>query len=221
MSAAASSAVLVASFPFDGQDLDKRPDDGWRVRVDNRGAATTAQVAAVCGAGLPTYRSQSFKAVPGDQTTSSALCSQGQHATGGGVDYSPPPGHGLIEDTFPGATREWAVFIDNYSANPVAATAYATCAKGDFKKVQGGFFQVPGFSTQQGTAQCPGGKQTTGGGVLSEYNEGPDYHTSAINVSFPADGTDLDLVPDDAWRAETTSLASGLGFSEAIAICVG
>ena len=219
-SADAGSAVLVASFPFDGHDRDKQPDDGWRVSVDNRDAATTAQVAAVCAARKPTYRTQSFKAVPGDQSTSSALCSHGQHATGGGVDYAPPAGGGLIESTFPGAGREWAVFIDNYGAKRVPATAYATCARGDFTKVQGGFFQVPAFGVLDGSAGCPGGKQTTGGGVLSEYNEGPDYDTSGINTSFPIDGADGDLAPDDAWHAQAVSFASGEVFSEAIAICV-
>ncbi len=220
VSAHASSVVLVASFPFDGKDRDKRPDDGWRVRVDNRDAATTAHVAAVCAARQPTYRTQSFKAVPGDQSTSSALCGHGRHVTGGGVDYAPPAGDGLIADTFPGTRREWAVYIDNYGAKRLPATAYATCAKGDFKKVRGGFFQVPAFGALDGSAECPGGKQATGGGVLSEYNDGPDYDTSGINTSFPIDGGDADLAPDDAWRAQTVSFASGEVFSEAMAICV-
>ena len=171
VSANAGGQALVASFPFDGADGDKKPDDGWRVKVDNRGAATTARVAAVCGERLPTYRTRSFTAAPSDETTSSAICKAG-HVTGGGVDFAPPQGHGLINDTFPGAPGEWAVFVDNYTSHALPAKAYATCAQGQFRTVGGPFSPVAPFGVQDVSAKCPGGKQATGGGVLNEANSG-------------------------------------------------
>ena len=219
VSAAASSVFLVASFPIDGHDLDKRPDDGSAGVRGQSGRRHDRPRSPQCGARGRRLSQPELHGRPGDQSTSSALCSHGQHVTGGGVDWPPPPGDGLIEDTFPGATREWAVFIDNYSANPAAATAYATCAKGDFTKVQGGFFQVPDSVSWGGPRmswrhaddrrRCPKRVQRRPGlPHVCDQRELPGRR----HRSRPC--------PRRWWRAETISFASGLGFSEAIAIRV-
>ena len=110
------------------------------------------------------------------------------------------------------------MLVDNFTSHALSAMAYATCAQGQFRTVGGPFCPVAPFGVQDLSAKCPGGKQTTGGGVLN--NSGSDYHTAGIGKSFPVDGADGDSAPDDAWQGEVASFTSHTVFTHATLVCV-
>jgi hypothetical protein len=82
LSGSATQAYLNWSVPYDSNDADSRPDDGWRARAYNQGGpAKTLTVRATCVAANPRYRvrasSNSGEAVGVD-------CPAGTHLMGGG-----------------------------------------------------------------------------------------------------------------------------------------
>ena len=58
-SSSPAETYLASSYPVDGPDRDKKPDDGWRGSIDVADSASTPEirVTAACGRKLPAYKS--------------------------------------------------------------------------------------------------------------------------------------------------------------------
>jgi hypothetical protein len=113
-----NSVFLRQTYPFDGADKDKKPDDGWRTRVQNREAhKVSVNTQAVCGKELPKYVVVRFLAPSGLETgQETASCPPETFVYAGGMS-APAKSNVAINATFPnpmltGAT-EWGGYLDN------------------------------------------------------------------------------------------------------------
>jgi hypothetical protein len=189
----AGSQFIVASFPIDSSDPGSKPDDGWKVRVDNLATSDTARVAVVCGKQEPKYKRAAMQVEGDDRDADDVDCPEGRRVTGGGVDFTPAFLQGRIAGTTP-VGNGWHVVLDNLEAQS-PATIFAVCGKGGFRRVRQPF-QAGVFSTGSDFARCGPGQRLVGGGVLTEGA----YATSGIGSSFAGDGADRDRKADDVWQ---------------------
>ena len=81
---------ISSSYPVDDGDANKKPDDGWRVRVFNRGARATVTAWAVCAKGTQVAYIES-SVFPLEAGTPSevalSVVDDPLHITGGGASY--------------------------------------------------------------------------------------------------------------------------------------
>lgn len=125
------SQRLVASAPFDSRDRGKRPDDGWRVAVDNfdtRRLGVT--VVAICASvrGL-SYVRRSYRAPKRARKHVTVPCPAGESIIGGGVRHAIRYGRAaLVASAYPGPDpTRWVTEIDNLSRKPAKARSFAIC----------------------------------------------------------------------------------------------
>jgi hypothetical protein len=74
--------------PFDDNDGNHRPDDGWRVKALNNGSDSTEDITAyaICLEGAdPSYRSENGTTKDDDSKTLSANCDRNEAVTAGGI----------------------------------------------------------------------------------------------------------------------------------------
>ena len=87
------SQRLVVSAPFDSNDAGKKPDDGWRVAVDNlkRKRRKVEAVRDLRGGTRVLLRERRLRASrSAPESTSSVNCPAGEFALGGGVTHDIP-----------------------------------------------------------------------------------------------------------------------------------
>jgi hypothetical protein len=126
------SQRLVGSSPFDDDDANDDPDDGWRIAVDNmrrhaRSITAYATCAPVSGV---SYASSSAKVPDHTRAILKAFCPGGEYATGGGLSQTGPFGKvKLIESRFEelAAHDGWFGGIDNISNRKAPLKAFTIC----------------------------------------------------------------------------------------------
>ena len=175
--------LLTGSYPYDGSDKDKAPDDGWRVEVTNRGGLETA-ANALCSPQSYKYASEDFKFPRFDDGTGTVACPSGTHVVGGGGDAGTMigllPGDGKDGDKLP--DDKFTVHTESGASGKTKGTAYATCGKSKPKYVT---TKTPPIGTHdeggEFDAVCPTGSDVLGGGA--GMNVG--HRDGAINSLFP------------------------------------
>lgn len=125
------SQRLVASFPFDSSDRGGRPDDGWRVVVDNMDSRRRAvTVVAICAPvrGLA-YVGRRYRAPKRARRHRTVPCPAGKSIVGGGVRYAIRYGRAaLVASAYPAPQRtSWVTEIDNLSPRAAQARSFAIC----------------------------------------------------------------------------------------------
>lgn len=86
---APSASFINSSYPFDGGDKDKRPDDGWKVRVyDTGGGNGGFNLNAICVKQPVSYSSTRGKFKAHKQVKRQLACAHAGHAVGAGVKIS-------------------------------------------------------------------------------------------------------------------------------------
>ena len=126
------SQRLVATAPFDDDDIDTNADDGWRASVDNvSNKDRSAKVFAICGniASLA-YDQSNFEVTDRARRNYQLDCPPGQFVLGGGV--TPGIGFGktkLVASRYePGAgPSTWITEVDNLSHSDEVGTTYVIC----------------------------------------------------------------------------------------------
>lgn len=135
---ATSESFVNSTYPYDGSDRDRRPDDGWAGRVlDTVGGIGGMEAYAICKAGpMPTYRRATARGVEaGSAGGPRARCPRAEHVSGGGVRISGPGNRGAVTGTRPidrGDGDEvpddaWRGSGLNLSGTPKRVTAFAVC----------------------------------------------------------------------------------------------
>lgn len=133
---ATSGSFLSQSYPFDGNDGDKRPDDGWAIRVyDTAGGPGGMNVNAVCRAGPVSYTSAKDNVAPHHSAASLADCPAGTHVTGGGAKLAGPAGKVHLASSYPFDDGDgnltpddgWKTGGYNGSTRKRGLTVYAIC----------------------------------------------------------------------------------------------
>jgi hypothetical protein len=195
LSAFDDRVALTETFPFDGGDRGRKPDDGWTVSVDLDGTVPVGLTAhAICAKGTAArklrYRSNA-ESVDGGQEAVEASCPKRARVVSGGLG-STDPELGWVASTAPadGSDRNgsaddgWEGTIDDYDG-PVIATTYAVCAKGKFgrKLKRTSDPEVVEPNTEGvATASCPGKTKVVGGGLESPSPLG----SSIFNATGPS-----------------------------------
>jgi hypothetical protein len=129
---AATESYLNSSHPFDSDDADTRPDDGWRARGFNRsGPRKRLNVYAQCVDPLPRYASASADV---SDVLLFTACPAGTHAMSGGGLATGAPNRAFLVNHFPYAAMVnppdtgFAVWIHNAIGGPaVPVRSYVAC----------------------------------------------------------------------------------------------
>lgn len=221
------NAPVMASFPIDGRDRGRRPDDGWQGLVNNpTTSATTMRIYAVCASsGRYQYvRSAPADAPSGEQTTVRADCDEETQVVGGGV--VPSGVHATIDlgSTFPFDDQTeagdvpdngWFGAVNNDSGATQTVRAFAICAAtGTYTYEQPPSANVPdtGFSGVQ--ALCPNTSHVMSGGV--SLGGGNDFEIKGTTFVDFGDG---DGEGDDGWSGTVYNHSGVTLQATVIAIC--
>jgi hypothetical protein len=131
-----ASSALIAGFPFDGGDLDTKPDDGWEAwgyaPVNDK-----LRAFVVCAHTRPAYHSATKSLDPGSGSRLTAMCGAGRHLLGvGGKAGETPAQTALVQLATPDDFNHdqvyddaGAIFATNSVNAPSAvdAQAFAIC----------------------------------------------------------------------------------------------
>ncbi len=135
---APSQSWTNSSHPYDGGDTDKRPDDGWTLRVfDPVGGIGGFVIEAICmrGAHLAYEKKRATGLDAGEAASRRAGCGRGRHVLGGGLRISGPQDEARAASSFPfdGKDRHkvpddgWKSTGYNLSGGSKALTTFAIC----------------------------------------------------------------------------------------------
>ena len=165
-----------SSYPIDGRDRNKIPDDGWRGVVNSRSAGhKTFRVSAICSRrGRLVYTRTTTNIPTPGHIDVAAFCPSGTPVAGGGVQLSGGGSSDVIAGSQPVDSDLDMVTDDGWSGvanttvdGAVELTAHAICARsGDYDYVSADG-TVPGFQQGSAAVDCPGGTRITGGGGSS------------------------------------------------------
>jgi len=200
--------TLHHTYPIDGRDRGKKPDDGWATAV-NAAGPNSFEPYAICIKRRVTYVKRQLGADSSAQTNHVIPCPQGLHIVMGGHRG---PQELLDASGFP-SSEGWAFFVDNTTNSPQVFTGFATCVRFGVSKVT---VSDNSFEAGQGfvEAPCPTGRHVVGGGFSSSFNYG-DAHT---NSTFPAAAVDPTRDIGRLWSVWVDNF-SGTGSVSALAVC--
>lgn len=131
----AADAYVNSSYPFDDDDRNKSPDDGWRVRVYGANQTVAAAV-AVCAETKQRYPRIAASQSPGGPNTLGVSCPSDRHLLGTGVRVSGDPAQGRVQAAVPYDSGSDADDVPDDGANVQGVnlagdnktvTAYAVC----------------------------------------------------------------------------------------------
>ena len=190
------------------------------------GAITATDGVALAGTGGLVYIRSAVLPLPdtsgsGDGVTAASLACPSRHRnpTGGGVNISgPDPNLDLeIKSSGPGVLDDrWDVQGNNSSGSDAHMTLYAICSSSHLVYVHK-TAHVPAGGTESAKARCPAGTKVVGGGVSTVGGD----HSVEVNSSEPADGSDSNHKPDDAWFGTANNGFGADLTMEVDAICSG
>lgn len=174
------TSVVASSEPIDGSDADKKPDDGWRLVVNNdAGEDARVILSAICAdkKAKLSYKQARDKAAPGQIADAVASCPVGHQVIGGGVSVSgrsrnTPVNRTDAWDGFDSDTDlddAWAGRVFNGSKKKIEIVATAICVKPDgLVTYHSENFSVPANLRGGPAPECPGSGATPfalGGGI--------------------------------------------------------
>jgi hypothetical protein len=126
------SQRIAESYPFDGDDANDTPDDGWRVSVDNlKRKNRKASAYAICGdVDDLFYGSVTVPASGQDRAHVGVSCPGGDYSIGGGVKHGVPFKEATLVATrhsLAPAPTGWIVELDNLSADDAQLKTFVVC----------------------------------------------------------------------------------------------
>jgi hypothetical protein len=181
------SILLRQTFPVDGPDTDHKTDDGWRVRLVNKGSQpVTVKAEAVCGKTKVRYAAVRFVAKAGKEVgQETATCPAGTFAYSGGF-AAPAKSKVYMNSTFPsdpsstGATA-WGTYVDNPGSNDEDNAAVIAVCGGSQPEISTGSSTSASPSQVSSKSPCPAGKLAYGGG----FDTTAGYKAAGINSNGP------------------------------------
>ena len=171
-----NAARLHHSYPVDGPDKRKKPDDGWGVALTSTGDYTF-RVYALCADRKVKYVKRTLGANALGQTNQVVGCPGDLRVVGGGHRGS----QSLTANSGFVSGAEWAFFVDNHENAPLPFSGFATCVRFPTEVVSESDPDTP-FGTQTFVeAECPAGRFVVGGGS----SNGGSYDQVGLNATFP------------------------------------
>jgi hypothetical protein len=199
----AGESRLNTTFPFDDDDGNSVPDDGWASHFWNdAGVSKSVDIVAVCRKGSFKYRSSAHRVMAGHARALKAKCPDGTHVSGGGVYVD-----GAISDVFvnssypydgPDANEApddgWKGRDYNQSVTPHMMTVYAICGTKNLDYEIGGPVTIDFAGGVGSDVACPDSRHITGGGIRLGVAPAAEAHPVTMQLS---DLADPDSIPDD------------------------
>jgi hypothetical protein len=202
--------------PFDDEDNNKRPDDGWTFQFDGgSGGGASATVNAMCSGDRPAYVTKRKRIEPGETRVAKAGCPSGTRVVGGG-GVIPPAMRGAtrINSTFPydaGDTDTkrddgWAVRVEDSEAfigGRIGANAVCLDTRASYVEAQ---TTLVANGTVFPSPFCPADRHLASVGLESEGDAGQGY----VYELLPLDSAeDADNGFDDAAETAITNSPPG------------
>jgi hypothetical protein len=197
----------------------------WRTSLRNvAGGAKDMRFFAICkksgNSGLRFVTKKRRNVQPGEKRSVKARCPDGYRVIGGGIFLASPsvtatlPFDGRDRDSKP--DDGWKASGVNNDAIARTLEARAVCRKaGTWKLAYASVgVGVAGGTTSLSGQLCAEGTVVGGGASIT----GPTG-TVRIHESYPHDGADADIAPDDAWFAGLTNLEMAQASGRVHAIC--
>jgi hypothetical protein len=201
------TGVLMRSQPFDADDSDDKPDDGWWTWAQSRrlGDGTLASY-AICSFDTIKYRSQTRQLEADATGTRKTSCPDGTRVTSGGVE-TPNDSSVEVSASYPiddgdaGKKPDdgWAARTWNFQANTAFVTVHAVCVVGARMQYTSSDLAIGTNTTfEVYSFPCSDDAFLTGSGArpLAPLT----IEGSGITAAVPADlavMSDPDSVPDD------------------------
>src|SRR5262245_9423102 len=154
--------TIVHTYPVDGPDRGKAPDDGWAVLLQNLDDGSHAgKVQAICTEHAVRYSTQSFQVGAGAQTEFDVSCPQDTFVLGGGTRG---PRQVLENSLFPVDNVGWGAYLENHSGVEKTFKETAVCSEIVTTVVQSSSDPIDPLSQAIRTATCPDTLNVYGGG---------------------------------------------------------
>ncbi len=209
--------------PYDGDDGNDTPDDGWLALMDNQAAGKVpVKLHVVCSGKEHTYAESSSIAINSGQTQSASLTCATGRAVAGGIEAGGGDDQQNLVRSHPIDTGDmdsvpddgWLVTSHNVSVGQRSFRVHVVCAAGNYEYVSKDK-GIDGGERGKAKARCPGGSHVVGGGV-DATGVLADAH---LQSTYPRDLRDKGKVPDDAWQVRVDDLGAGGRTLTVHAIC--
>ena len=199
------------SFPFDGADRGRKPDDGWRTRV---AIAQTLEPTgyAVCAKPMPTYLEQDFLALAVLQRQEEAmLCPDGTGpAISGGTDGT--AGVREVESSHGNLFVQWDMAVENRTGVDTAATKFTICSDDLILSVSSSSDTVAAQGQKGDTTACTGSTAFPIGG--GQENDGASQGSIVAAASRPVGFTTAAPGTGGGWETYVDNHhTSAIGFT--------
>jgi hypothetical protein len=183
--------IGVHSYPYDGDDRDKKPDDGWAAQLRGFGETYPAKAYAICARTFPEYRKETATVDPTRSEGQVAVdCEVPAHrVTGGGSRGPASVGEvlGYVHTQF--QTNYWQQGLANYGDGPHEVTVYAICANLAPSYSGIGINVSPGTQSLAEGMCPPQAPHVIGGGVgAPEFPNSSIQGRTAIAATRPGSG---------------------------------
>src|SRR5262245_46524058 len=177
------------SYPYDGDDRDKLPDDGWAAQLRALGDSYDAAVHAICAKPYPEYAKRTAVGESSDQTLVSVPCDPPNlEVTDGG---SRGPATVREVGAQPYAATQWQQGLANTGGGAPRVTVYAICTTypGGPSYLSSAPVAAAGRTQAANSVGCGGGptQRVVGGAVWSD-GIGPVGGLMAVAATRPFGG---------------------------------
>jgi hypothetical protein len=201
--------TLHHSYPIDGRDRRRTPDDGWESMVSSAGPSTFEPY-AICIKRRVRYSKQTLAANSFGVTNQVVPCPGRLNLVMGGTRGSQE----LRANSGFNHPEGWALFIENQLNQPLPFTGFATCVRFGVSLASA---TNNAFPPGQGflQASCPPGRHVVGGGLSSGFGFGESH----INSTFPARALDPTDQIGRHWSVFVDNLTAANGSVTAQAVC--
>jgi hypothetical protein len=200
------SFYVNSAYPFDGDDADRTPDDGWRGRIVNRnGGSKGFTVTAICTIESVSYGKGVKLIKPHRAGALRVDCSEDAYVAGGGARLGGPASPPFLNSSHPFDDGDenaepdngWRARAFNGSSKRVKLRVYAACVA-----FQPTYVEVDSSAAGLVFTDCPSGFHAVAGGPEADGQA----NGSHISVANPfADPTN----PPDAGYVVATGARGG------------
>jgi hypothetical protein len=190
---------ISSSYPYDGGDSGKTPDDGWKTKISSFDVPFEVTPTAVCSRLTPTYRTRKETAGAAPGTAIGVIPCGNRAIVHGGLRA--PTSLRLVSSfpvDFPGDDN-WDLQADNISNRTKTGTGYAVCSDElTVTYVSSPSMGVPADTQRTATSLCPpSAPNPIGGGPLS-FGPVGGMRLSRISADPPDEWfATLETVDDD------------------------
>ena len=208
-------AIGVHSYPYDGKDPRKKPDDGWAAQMRAFGEKQRAFVYAVCAKLRPRYVRDELTVEPDGVAHSITVpCPAGTAPLSGGSK-----GRATAREVPQSAQplSGWPLGLANHGFLASTVNVFAICSAGDVHVEIGSGTSAPAGQQTRTQVDCPAEAPHVIGGTLGSGAGATERWDTAVAATRPIAGA---FSRFGSWEGWLDNYSSGSVFVGVNAICV-